>query len=141
MTQNGTLLFTDEAAIQCVAVSVSSVSAGSTDESCLTLTLSTTTTVSGLTLSPSLATVCKVPAEGELYMFWKNERSFHTIHVELDTTVTLGLQRSYYSPQEDSGSLQVCVEVVSGGVAGRTIGLSYETVDGTATGREDILCR
>ena len=65
VTQNGTLLFTDEAAIQCVAVSVSSVSPGSTDESCLTLTLSPTTTVSGLTLSPSVATVCKVPAEGE----------------------------------------------------------------------------
>ncbi|CAI8052157.1 hypothetical protein GBAR_LOCUS28549, partial [Geodia barretti] len=117
MTQNGTLLFTDDATIQCVAVSVSSVSAGSTDESCLTLTLSPSTTVTGLTISPSLATICKVLAE------------------ELDNTVTLGLQRSYYSPEEDSGSLQVCVEVVSGEVSGRTITLSYETIDGTATGR------
>ena len=55
--------------------------------------------------------------------------------LELDNTVTLGLQRSYYSPEEDSGSLQVCVEVVSGEVSGRTITLSYETIDGTATGR------
>ena len=49
--------------------------------------------------------------------------------------MTLGLQRSYYSPEEDSGSLQVCVEVVSGEVSGRTITLSYETIDGIATGR------
>lgn len=63
-TQNGDLLFTDDALIQCVAVSVSSVTAGTTDESCLTVTLSTSTTVTGLTISPSLATVCKVPAEG-----------------------------------------------------------------------------
>ncbi|CAI8052161.1 Adhesion G-protein coupled receptor V1, partial [Geodia barretti] len=64
-TQNGTLLFTDDATIQCVAVSVSSVSAGSTDESCLTLTLSPTTNVTGLTISPDLATVCVVPIEGK----------------------------------------------------------------------------
>ena len=64
-TQNGTLLFTDDATIQCVAVSVSLLSPGSTDESCLTLTLSTTTTVTGLTLSPFEATVCVVYADGE----------------------------------------------------------------------------
>ena len=62
---NDSLLFTDDATIQCVAVSVSSVSPGSTDESCLTLTLSTTTTVTGLTISPSEATVCVVSADGE----------------------------------------------------------------------------
>ena len=64
-TQNGTLLFSDDATIQCVAVSVSSVSAGSTDESCLTLTLSPTTTVTGLTISPYVATVCVTSADGK----------------------------------------------------------------------------
>ena len=64
-TQNGTLLFSDDATIQCVAVSVSSVSAGSTDESCLTLTLSPTTTVTGLTISPDVATVCVTSADGK----------------------------------------------------------------------------
>ena len=63
-TQNGTLLFTDDATVQCVVVSVSSVSAGSTDESCLSLTLSAATTVTGLTLSPSLANICVIPVEG-----------------------------------------------------------------------------
>ena len=53
----------------------------------------------------------------------------------MDSSVTLGLQRSYYSGGEDSGSLQVCVEVVSGEVAGRVISLSYSTIDGIATGR------
>ena len=62
---NDSLLFTDDTIIQCIAVSVSSVTPGSTDESCLTLTLSTTTSVPGLTLSPSTATVCVVTAEGE----------------------------------------------------------------------------
>ena len=65
-TQNGTLLFTDDATIQCVAVSVSSVSAGSTDESCLSLTLSSATTVSGLTITPYAATICVASPDGML---------------------------------------------------------------------------
>lgn len=64
--QNGTLLFTDDAIIQCVAVSIPSDSLGSPDEgSCFSLSLSASNTVSGLTLSPALATVCVVPAGGE----------------------------------------------------------------------------
>ena len=63
--QNGTLLFTDDATIQCVAVSITSVPPGSNGESCLSMSLSTTSTVSGLTISPSLATICIVPTEGE----------------------------------------------------------------------------
>ena len=63
--QNGTLLFTEEATIQCVAVLVSSVTPGSTDESCLTLTLFETTNFTGLTLNPSTAAICVVSADGE----------------------------------------------------------------------------
>ena len=63
--QNGTLLFTDDATIQCVAVSVMSVALGSNEESCLLLRLSETSIVSGLTISPSLATICIVPTAGE----------------------------------------------------------------------------
>lgn len=62
LVQNGTLLFTDEATIQCIAVSVFSTA----DDSCLSLSLSSPTTVSGLTLSPALATICVIPTEGEL---------------------------------------------------------------------------
>lgn len=64
--QNGTLLFTDDATIQCVAVSVSSICSDATDEeACLTLTLSTMTTVSGLSLSPDRATICLVSMDGK----------------------------------------------------------------------------
>ena len=63
-TQSGIVSFMDDATIQCVAVSVSSVNASSTGESCLTLTLSTTSTVSGLTISPSSASICVVSADG-----------------------------------------------------------------------------
>lgn len=59
-------MFTDDATIQCVAVRVTSDSPGSPDEElCFSLSLSATTTVSGLTLSPAVATVCVVPTEGE----------------------------------------------------------------------------
>ena len=61
MIQNDTLLFSDDASTQCVAVSVASVS----PESCLTLTLAESTDVTGLTLSHSTATVCVVSVEGE----------------------------------------------------------------------------
>ena len=65
--QNGTLLFNDNTAIQCIAVSLTSVTHGSpNEESCLTLSLSVTSSGSGLTLSPSLATICVVSTEGEL---------------------------------------------------------------------------
>ena len=60
---------------------------------------------------------------------------FDFLDVDPDDTVTLGLQRSYYSSEEDIGSLQICVEVSSGELAGRTISLSYSTIDGIATGK------
>ena len=52
----------------------------------------------------------------------------------MDNTVTIGLQRSYYASEEDSGSLQVCVEVISGELSGQTVSLSYATSNGAATG-------
>ncbi|CAI8052156.1 hypothetical protein GBAR_LOCUS28548, partial [Geodia barretti] len=117
-TQNGTLLFSDDATIQCVAVSASSVSAGSTDESCLTLTLSPTTTVTGLTISPDVATVCVTSAD--------------------DIQLTIGLEKGFYSTGEDSGDLEVCVEVKSGDIAGRSISIEYTTLDGSANAPGDF---
>ena len=43
--------------------------------------------------------------------------------------MTVGLQHSYYSSEEDSGLLQVCVEVLSGQLDGRTVSLSYSSID------------
>lgn len=77
LVQNGTLLFTDEATIQCITVLVISTA----DDSCLSLSLSSPTTVSGLTLSPALATICVVQTEGELlyYPCKKANMTFHNV--------------------------------------------------------------
>ncbi|CAI8052979.1 Extracellular matrix protein 3, partial [Geodia barretti] len=120
MTQNGTLLFTDDATIQCVAVSVSSVSAGSTDESCLTLTLSPTTTVTGLTISPDVATVCVTSAD------------------DGDTSVIVGIEQGFYSAKENDGPKQICVEAVSGDINGRNILVDFMTIDGSAKAPGDF---
>ena len=56
-----------------------------------------------------------------------------------DAPITVGLQRSYYSAEENSGQLQVCVEIVSGEVDGRAISLSYETINGLAVGMDRVL--
>ena len=61
MVQNGTLLFTDDATVQCVAVN------SPDGMSCFSLRLSTDSAVTGLTLSPALATLCVVSTdEGRL---------------------------------------------------------------------------
>ena len=51
-----------------------------------------------------------------------------------DIPVTIGLQEGFYSTSEDSGSVQICVEVVSGDTAGRSLSINYTTVDGSARG-------
>lgn len=58
VVQNGTLLFTDEATVQCVAVNRPD------GMSCFSLRLSTESVVTGLTLSPALATLCVMSTEG-----------------------------------------------------------------------------
>lgn len=61
--QNGNLLFTDDATIQCVAVNIPS----SPDEMpCFSMRLSAENTVTGLTLSPALATICVASPQGRL---------------------------------------------------------------------------
>ena len=49
------------------------------------------------------------------------------------TSVTVGLLQGFYTASEDSGSIQVCVGVLSGElIEGLT--LDYTTVDGSAEG-------
>ena len=48
--------------------------------------------------------------------------------------MTVGLEKGYYSVGEDDGDVEVCVEVESGDVAGRTIVINYSTLDGSANG-------
>lgn len=66
--QNGTLVFTDDATVQCVAVNSPNSPDGM---SCFSLRLSTESAVTGLTLSPAMATVCVVSTEGRLLPFVK----------------------------------------------------------------------
>ena len=62
------------------------------------------------------------------------QSNFSFLIYNVDAPITVGLQSSYYSADEDSGDLEVCVEIISGEVDGRTISLSYETIDGSAVG-------
>lgn len=52
----------------------------------------------------------------------------------LDIPVSIGLQKGYYSAREDSGSIQICVEVTSGDITGRNISFNFTTADGSAKG-------
>ena len=61
--QNGTIVFTDDATIQCIAVSLSSFSPNG---ECLSLSLSAASSVDGLTLSPSVTIICVISIEGNL---------------------------------------------------------------------------
>ena len=126
--QNGTLLFTDGTALQCITVLLTSLT---TDEdSCLSLNLSVTSHISGLTLSPSLATICTVPTEGESIQ----GKYMAITYILIDVPVLIGLQQGYYSILESSNLVQVCVEVISGVIGGRNIFIDYTTLNGSAEG-------
>ena len=59
----------------------------------------------------------------------------HEIYIiDTDTPVTIGLQQGYYSILEGSKLVQVCVQVVSGEIAGRSISIEYTTLNGSADG-------
>ena len=49
--------------------------------------------------------------------------------------VTIGTTRSLYSVNEDSGSVSICIDVLSGNIAGRIIRLHFRTVDADAIGK------
>ena len=52
-------------------------------------------------------------------------------------SLTIGFQQGYYSTREGNDLLRMCVEVVSGDIAGRSVSLNYTTIDGSAEG----MCR
>ena len=51
-----------------------------------------------------------------------------------DIPLAIGLQQGYYSTEEGGSFVQVCVEVESGDISGRSISIDYTTVDGSAQG-------
>ena len=48
--------------------------------------------------------------------------------------VTIGLQQTSYTVTEDNTTVLVCTAVESGSIAGRTITIEYQTVNGDAHG-------
>ena len=51
------------------------------------------------------------------------------------TEVTIGLQHTAYAVTEDTGLVFVCVDILSGSIAGRTISIDYHTSDDVAEGK------
>ena len=71
-------------------------------------------------------------------IFRESGVSFAIINsIYVDIPVTVGLQQGYYSTSEDSGSIEICVEVESGDTSGRSLSLNYTTVDGSARGTKE----
>ena len=64
MALNSTFQINSNTPLQCVPISIMSGSVEETGQECLTFSISTTTTIAGLTLSPSEAKVCISDAEG-----------------------------------------------------------------------------
>ena len=56
------------------------------------------------------------------------------------TDVTIGLQQTMYTVTEDISAVFVCVDVVSGSIAGRTITIDYQTMDDGAEGMSRANC-
>ena len=50
------------------------------------------------------------------------------------TQVMIGLQQTSYTVKEDNTIVLVCTAVKSGSIAGRTITIDYQTVNGDAQG-------
>lgn len=57
-----------------------------------------------------------------------------------DIPLAIGLQQGYYSTEEGDGFVQVCVEVESGDISGRSISIDYTTADGSAQGIHHSCC-
>ena len=69
---NNSFQISANATIQCVPISITSDSVDETGEECFTFSISTATTIAGLTLSPSEAEVCISDAEGVVLFFLYN---------------------------------------------------------------------
>ena len=54
------------------------------------------------------------------------------------TDVTVGLHPTAYSVEEGDSFAFVCMSVLSGSTAGRTISIDYQTTDGDALGMAEL---
>ena len=73
---NDSFQISSSALLQCVPISITSDSVEETGQECFSFSLSTATTISGLTLSPSGAEICISDAEGRCILSrWLNTKS------------------------------------------------------------------
>lgn len=57
-----------------------------------------------------------------------------TSYIFAATLVTIGIQHTAYTVTEGNNIILLCTAVEAGSIAGRTITIEYETVDGSAQG-------
>ena len=149
---------TDSNTIQCIPVTIASDSNTEDTSECFTYTISTTS-IPGLTLSPTTATVCISDEEESKISFVNcfilccNCASLptellniifgivflqHLTHTAMTSPVTIGLQQSFYSTVEGQGPVDVCIEVLSGDITGNSFTISYSTSNGLAEGKHSL---
>ena len=104
------------------------------EEECFTVSISISSSSSGLTVNPRTATVCINDDDGIYVLAIYSLLWFMNFHILTATPVRIGLQQTMYSVHETDGYQVVCAEIQSGDIAGRTIEISYSTTSGTALG-------
>ena len=151
---SGNFDMTDFNTIQCIPITIISDSTTETSDECFTYTISSISSIAGLTLSPTTATICisdeeeesKI-ASSEVFVCFVlmgmvcalqciSTLLYHNVCSFLvSTAVTIGLQQSYYSTMEDQGPVEICIMVLSGEITGMSYIINYTTTAGLAEGR------
>ena len=106
------------------------------DRECFVFTISTTA-MSGISLETSLATICITDDDGRHIHMFTSLTLVYPCNCYLchsDTLVKIGLQQTSYAVTESNSIVLVCTAVESGSIAGRTITIDYQTVNGDAQG-------
>jgi hypothetical protein len=115
-TANDSFTFSDDALIQCVPVPITSDSVKEPGEECFTFTISTTTSVAGLTLSPSETEIC----------------------IEEGVDLAVHWQENYHSASEGDGHVELCAKLSTLQFEG-SVQVDYATYSDSAKGPEDFI--
>ena len=107
------------------------------DIECFVFGISATDAVIGLSVDPAEATVCIMKRDGERAVHQLYEKNLPIYYYLLNAVipVAIGVRQPFYSVNENSGSVSICIDVLSGRTAGRMITFYVRTVAGTAIGK------
>ena len=132
---SGDFDMTDYSTVQCIPIQILSDGTSDNRNECFTYTISATSIVAGLTLSPTTATICiSEKEECKCHQLMLTEYIVSHIHYCFSVTVSIGLQQVYYSAVEGQGSAEVCIAVLNGNITRSSFTVSYTTIDGLAEG-------